>query len=162
MITAKEDATRFLPAETVKPSYGVLKAVVAFAAQFKKIVQGLKGDGLGIDPWTSHAFELDVCPGNYSGQTETADGGTQHVGIGFGIRIANYKTVVRPMQSDLADVSAEGPSTVMVLTMHVVGNGPAHGNEARARGDWQEPSFREKYVDDIGEANAAFAPQHAS
>src|SRR6267143_450749 len=66
------------------------------------------------------------------------------------------------MQADLANVSAEGSGTVMVLTMHVVGNGPAHGNEARARRDQQKPSFREKYVDDIGKADATFAAQHAS
>src|ERR1700676_3588797 len=127
MITAKEDATRVLPGETVKPSYGVLKAVVAFAAQVKKIVQGLKGDGLSVDPGTGHAFELDVGPGDYAGQTETADGGAQHVGIGFGIRITNYQTVVRPTQTDLADVSAEGSSDVMVFTVDVFGGGSPDG-----------------------------------
>src|ERR1700730_14109235 len=131
MITAKEDATRVLPGETVMPSYGVLKAVVAFAAQVKKIVQGLKGDGLGVDPGTSHAFELDVCPGDYAGQTETTDGGVQRVRIFFGI--TNYQTVVGPMQAHLANVSAESPSTMMVLAVDVVGDGSADGNEARAR-----------------------------
>ncbi len=66
------------------------------------------------------------------------------------------------MQTDLADVSAEGPSTVMVLTVDVVGDCAANGDEACAGRDRKEPSFREKYVDDVGEADAAFAAKHAS
>src|SRR4029077_5835438 len=100
-------------------------------AKVEKIVQGLKGDGLGVDPWTSHAFELDICPGDYTGQTETADGCTQHVRIFF--RITNYQAVVRPMQADLADVSAKGPSAMMVFAVDVVGDGSSYGDEARAR-----------------------------
>ena len=35
-------------------------------------------------------------------------------------------------------------------------------DEAGAGRDGQEPSFRKKYVDDVGEADSAFAAQHAS
>jgi hypothetical protein len=50
----------------------------------------------------------------------------------------------------------------MVLTVHVVGNGSADGDEASAGRGRKEPSFREKYVDDVGKADAAFAADHAS
>ena len=85
----------------------------------------------------------------------------QHVGIVF----ANCK-LPRPSfercRPIWRDVSAEGPGTVMVLTVDVVGDGSADGDEARAGRDRKKPSFREKYVDDVGEADAAFAAQHAS
>src|SRR4029077_17068298 len=160
MITAKEDATRMLPGKTVEPSHRVFETVVAFAAQVEKSAERLEGDGLGVDPWTSHAFELDVCPGNYAGQTETADARAQHVRIFF--RIANYQTFVRSMHADLADVSAEGSRAMMVLPVDIVGDGSANGDEARTRRDGGKPSFREKYVDDVGKADSAFATQHAS
>ena len=76
--------------------------------------------------------------------------------------IADHQTVVRAMQADLADVSAESSSAVMVLTVDVVGDGSADGDEAGAGRDGKKPSFRKKYVDDVGEADAAFAAQHAS
>jgi hypothetical protein len=103
---------------------------------------------------------LDVSPGDYAGQAETAGSGAKHVGIFF--TVADYQTVVRAMQSDLADVSAEGSSAVMVLTVNVVGNGSADGDEAGAGRDGKEPSFTEEYADDVGKADAAFAADHAS
>ena len=80
----------------------------------------------------------------------------------FSFGAANHQSVVRAMQSDLANVSAEGSSAVMVLAVNIVGDRSAHGDEARAGRDRKEPSFRKKYVDDVGEADAAFATQHAS
>jgi hypothetical protein len=65
------------------------------------------------------------------------------------------------MQSDLANVRAKGSAAVMVLTVHVVGDGSADSDEAGAGRDRKEPSFREKHVDDVGEADAAFAADHA-
>src|ERR1700675_2507299 len=66
------------------------------------------------------------------------------------------------MQADLADVSAEGSRTVMVLTMHVVGDGSANGDKTRAGRDGKKPSFRKEYIENIGKADATFAAQHAS
>src|SRR5260370_23566538 len=66
------------------------------------------------------------------------------------------------MQADLANVSAEGSSTVMVLTVDVVGNSSTDCDEARAGRDGKEPSFRKEYVEDVGEADAAFAAEHDS
>ena len=65
------------------------------------------------------------------------------------------------MQRNLADVSSEGSRTVMVLAVDVVGNGSADGNEARAGRDGKEPSLRKEYVENIGEADAAFAAEYA-
>jgi hypothetical protein len=66
------------------------------------------------------------------------------------------------MQADLANVSAESPSAMMVLAVDVVGDGSANGDESRAGRDRKKPSSREEYVEDIGEADAAFATEHAS
>src|SRR5208282_38544 len=123
----------------------------------------LEGNEFGIDPGTSHAFKLNVCPSDYAGQAETADGGAEQVGIvvGTGIGTAEHQTVVRAMQSDLADVSTEGSSAMMVLTVHVIGDGSTYSDEAGAGRDGKEPSFGKKNVDDVGEAHAAFAAKHA-
>src|SRR6266446_3827829 len=66
------------------------------------------------------------------------------------------------MDSDLANVSPEGSGAVMVLTVDVIGDSPADGDEARAGRNGKEPSFREEYVEDVREADAALASDHAS
>ena len=65
------------------------------------------------------------------------------------------------MQGDLEDMSPEGSSAVMVLTVDVVGNRSAHRNEASAGRDGKKPSLRKEYVDDVGEADAALAAEQA-
>jgi hypothetical protein len=50
----------------------------------------------------------------------------------------------------------------MVLTVNVVGNSTADGDEASAGRNGKKPSSREEYVDDVGEAETAFAADHAS
>src|ERR1035438_2570111 len=64
------------------------------------------------------------------------------------------------MQADLADVRAESPRTVVVLAVDVVSDSPADSDKASAGRDGKEPPFREEYIDDVGEAHAAFAAQH--
>ena len=66
------------------------------------------------------------------------------------------------MQSDLLNMSAEASRAVMVFAMNVVGDCSANGNEARAGRDGKEPSLRQKHIDDVREADAAFAAQHPS
>src|ERR1700677_1063414 len=140
VVTAKEDATSIFSRETVKPSDGVFKAIIALAVQLEKLFQRLKGNGFSLHPRSSHGFELDVRPRDHAGQAKSADGGAQHIGIHFGI--AGCQTVVRAMQSDLANMRTERSSAVMVLAMYVVGDGSAHRNEASSRRDGQEPSLR--------------------
>jgi hypothetical protein len=66
------------------------------------------------------------------------------------------------MQSDLANMSAEGPGTVMVLAMHVVGDSSANRHKTSAGSHWKEPSLGKKNVDDSGEADPAFAANHST
>ncbi len=65
------------------------------------------------------------------------------------------------MQADLADMGAEGSSAVMVLAVNVVGNRSANGDEAGAGSDGKEPSLGEKHLNDVAEADAALAADHA-
>jgi len=160
VVAAKKNATRVLSGKTVEPGHRVFEAVVAFTAQVEKSLQGLKGDRLGVDPGTSNRFELNVGPGDYAGQPETADGGVQHVGILFGV--ADYQTVVRAMQGDLEDVSSKGSSAVMILAVDVIGDGSADRHNAGAGSDGKKPSFRKEYIEEVGEADAGFTAEQAS
>ena len=80
-------------------------------------------------------------------------------GIAFGV--ANDQAIVRTMQSELTDMRAEGSGAVMVLSMNIVGDRSADGDEARAGSDRKKPSLRKKHIDDIGEGDAAFAAKHS-
>src|SRR5215470_10080139 len=50
---------------------------------------------------------------------------------------------------------------MMVLTMNVIGNGSAHGDESRAGRNGEEPALRQKDINDVGQGDAAFAAHHA-
>src|SRR5271156_3336397 len=65
------------------------------------------------------------------------------------------------MQANLTDVRTESSGAVVILSMDVIGDRSADGDEASAGSDRKEPSFREKHIDDVGEADSAFAAQHA-
>jgi hypothetical protein len=65
------------------------------------------------------------------------------------------------MQANLPDVRAEGSGAVMILAMHVVRDRSADRNKASSGSNGQEPSLRQKHVDDVGKADAAFAAHHA-
>jgi hypothetical protein len=50
----------------------------------------------------------------------------------------------------------------MVLAMHVIGDGAAHGDEARSRRDRQEPAARHDQLEQLIERDAGFTAQHAA
>lgn len=56
---------------------------------------------------------------------------------------------------------AESPRTMMVLTVDVICYGSADGHEACAGSDGKKPPFWKKYVENIGQADTAFATDHA-
>jgi len=64
------------------------------------------------------------------------------------------------MKGNLANVSAKGTGTVMILAVHVVCDCPTHGYEACSRRDREKPSFGEKYVDNIAESDTALAADY--
>lgn len=65
------------------------------------------------------------------------------------------------MKGNLMDVSAKGSGTVMVLAMHVVGDCPAHGDEAGSRCDREKPPLGKKYIDNVAESNTALAADNS-
>ena len=65
------------------------------------------------------------------------------------------------MQRHLVHMSAKGTGTVMVLTVDVVCDSPAHRDEAGPRSDRKEPPFGEEYVDHIGKAHTALASDYS-
>ena len=58
---------------------------------------------------------------------------------------------IRTMQAELRNVRAKRSGAVMVLSMDIVGDGAADGDELGAGSDWKKPAFGKKYLDDIGE-----------
>src|SRR6266853_3731180 len=131
MIPAKENASEILPGKTVKPGYRVFEAPVAFAAELKERIERLELHDLSVDPWPSHALQLDIRPRNYSRQSETTDGSAQHVHILFGV--ADHETVVRTMQGDLTNVGAKASRAMMIFAVNIIGDRPADSNKTSSR-----------------------------
>src|SRR5215470_409979 len=135
MIAAKEDATQIAPRVAVKPGHRVFEATVAFATEVKKVGQRLKWDGFGVDPGTSNRTQLQIRPGDYSGEAKASDRGAKHPLI-F-LWAANHEPFIRAKQAELMNVSAEGSRTMVVLPVDVVGNCPADGDKTCPRSNWQ-------------------------
>jgi hypothetical protein len=64
------------------------------------------------------------------------------------------------MQGYLTNVSAKGSRAMMILAMNIVGGRPADRNKTSSRCNGKEPAFRQKHVDDFGEANSTFTAHH--
>jgi hypothetical protein len=58
-------------------------------------------------------------------------------------------------------MAAERAAPMMVLTMNIIGDGPAHGNELGARCDRQEPAARHHHIKYLRQGYASFAAQEA-
>ena len=56
---------------------------------------------------------------------------------------------------------AEGPGLVVILAVHVVGDGAAHGDELRARKHRQAPAARNEKALDVAQHHTGFADQPA-
>ena len=67
----------------------------------------------------------------------------------------------RAHQLQPAHMLAEGADDVMVLAVHVVGDGAAHGDELRARHDRQAPAARDHQPLDVAQHDAGLADQPA-
>jgi hypothetical protein len=98
---------------------------------------------------------LDVGPYNDTRQAESADRRPQHVWV-F-VRAAENQIIVRTIQCNALNMRTKRPGTVMVLAVHVVGDGAPHGHKGRPRRDGQKPTFGQKDIEDFGQADTAFA-----
>ena len=64
------------------------------------------------------------------------------------------------MECNLVNMSAKGPSAVMVLAVYIVCDRPAYSDETCPRRDGEKPPFGKKYVDKIAESDATLAADH--
>jgi hypothetical protein len=61
------------------------------------------------------------------------------------------------MKCNLVDVSAKGPSAVMVLAVYIICDCPAHSYETCSWCDGEKPPFGKKHVDKIAKSDATLA-----
>lgn len=159
MIAPKEDAAGSPAGETIEPGDGVFELVVALAAHGEKCVEGIEGNGFGVNPWANDRFQLNVSPGDHAGEAQAADGCAEHVGIFRGT--AEDQAVIGAMEAQLADVGSEGSGAVMVLAVDVIGDGAADGDKASPGGYGEKPASGYNKFEYLGKTDAGLATDHA-
>jgi len=110
------------------------------ARKAEELLQRVEAQRLGVDPGARHRPHLQAGADDEPGQTQAANGGAKPVG---GLRArAVQPAAVGALQLQAEQMVTQRAGTVVVLAMHVVGDGAAQGHEARARRHRQEPAAR--------------------
>ncbi len=117
----------------------------------------MAGSFLNIE--AAHPHEPDRCTQNQSGQPHSTDRGPEQVDVfGVGTFVTN---TVRAKQIQPVDVTPERSPQMVVLAMHVIGDGPAQCDELGAGRDGQEITMRRDMRDDIAQKRTAFSRQQS-
>src|SRR5690606_35616430 len=94
-----------------------------------------------------------------SGEPHSADRGPEQVDVfGVGTFVTN---TVRAKQIQPFDVTPESSPQMVVLAMHVIGDGAAQCDELGAGRDGQEIAMRRDMRDDIAQKRTAFSRQQS-
>ena len=56
----------------------------------------------------------------------------------------------------------KGARAMVILTVHVVGDGAADRDQGRARRHWRKPAVRQRQGDDLTEQDTGFALENAA
>ena len=65
----------------------------------------------------------------------------------------------RPNETELSHVTSERSGSMMVLAVNVIRYGSTERYKFCSRGDWKEPSLRDKYMQNRCKANPALCSQ---
>ena len=138
----------------------MLPGGMRFLGQAEEFVEAGIGDRLGVEPRTGHGAKLQLGLDDEAGQAEAAGGRREPVGPQVGA--AHDLLAVGAQQAERRHMIAEGAGLMVVLTVHVVGDGTAHGDELGARQYRQAPAARNDEALDVAQHHAGLADQPAA
>ena len=99
-------------------------------------------DGSLLDVASHNRFELHRRRQNNACQPHATAGGVKQLGV-FGWRGVDTLAVTQ-QQRQAQHINAKGACAMVILSMYVTGNGPAHRDKASARRYRQKPATRYK------------------
>ena len=105
-----------------------------------------------------NAAQLQAYLRYHPGQPQAADGCSKPVSVFIGGAAA--PGTIGTQQLETEHVRTEAAGRMVVLAMHIVGDGPAKRHIARSRCNRQEPATRHEYGKDVGKQNTSLAGQH--
>ena len=141
--------------ERIDPRDRVLEVRFRFAVDLEELVESAEADRLLLDERVRDRPERELRPGHKARQPEAADG--RAVPVGVFRRRADEAGPVGAEELEPSHVAAQGAGAVVVLAVHVIGDGAAERHVLRAGGDRQEPSLRHDESEDLGQAHARLA-----
>ena len=136
VIGAQEQATPTF-VQTVDPRDGVFPLGFRLGRQRVKALQLVECDGFRCQPWSGHAAQLQRGLRNEARQPQAAHGGTKP--IRCTVWAANDRAAIGSLQGQGAHMVAERARHMVILSVHIVGDRSAHGDELGAGRDGQHP-----------------------
>ena len=112
----------------IDPGHDVWVTRLVIVVEREEFMQVGKASMLDHDPGIGDTLQLDFDPSDQPGQTQPADRGPEPFDIL--LRPAKQPCTIRTQQFESADLFAETASDMVILAMHIVGDGAAQGNEA--------------------------------
>src|ERR1039458_843912 len=123
-------ATESSPRCAIQPRDRVLIVGIRLPHQGKEFLQAAKATTIAGNPFARYAPHLQPRPGNQPCQSKSAYGGGEPVGI-LTRRTVQY-LAARAFELEGQHMMAKAPRAMVVLAMHVIGDGSSHGHQRRS------------------------------
>jgi len=137
----------------------VLPAGLGAIGQLEKLIQICVRHSLGIEPRTGDATQLDLHLDDHPCQPQATNRSFKPVLTQVWSTIEDV--TVRANKPDALNMITERAEDMMVLAMHVVGNGASDGHHLGSGGYRQNPAARDHETLDVPEQNAGLAGKAA-
>ena len=136
----------------------MLPLILRRIGQRKKLIQPTVGDRFRLQPGTRDPAKLQLSPHNQAREADATHGRTKP--FWQQRRSALDRFPVGTCKPEPAHMVAERTQPVVILAMHVVGDGSADCNQLRARRHGQQPTVGDRQPLDIAQQHARFAANH--
>ena len=146
------------PRQAVDPGDRMLPRILRGIGQREELVERPVGDGFGPQPRPGHPAQLQFGPHDQARKPDATHGGREP--IRSQRRAALDRFAVRARKPKPAHVVAEGAEPMVILSMHVVGNGAPDRDHLRAGCHGQQPSVGDRQPLDIAQQHPGFAGQN--
>jgi hypothetical protein len=146
--------------QAIDPRHGIVVAGIAGCRQSEKLLEIAERDGLRSHVRTGDRHQLQGGTGDDARKAEAANRGSkQPRGIIIG---NNVLTAIAAQQGQTADPASKRTGAVVVLAMHVIGNGAAESHEFGAGGHWQKEAGGNGEFQHFCQADASLGFQQAA
>jgi len=143
----------------VQPCYGVLVLGIRLFRQLEERLETGEALTVARNPHAWNTAQLQTCLTYQSRQSKPADRGAKPFPIAIA-GAAQYQSV-GALQLEFDDMMPEAADTMVILAVHVVGNGASDSYQRGTGSDCWKPAIGQRQLDDLAQQYASLAFEHS-